>query len=194
MTKRRPSGHDLGASNHPRTVSNARPVAPGPGSDAETVPPRSKLRRRRGADIEPASGPLPGAAESGAGSLITWVARMRQAFVARDHEAALAAAQRVLALDSASEEARVIAATCRETVEEVLVALLGGQSAVFDIVAKGVLLRALKSEKRTRVLIVLVEIGFNVGEILDICGEMRVEALRVLDELVRNGTIAMRRR
>ncbi len=143
--------------------------------------------------MESSSSPMPDAAEWGADSLMTWVARMRDAFVARDHEAALVAAQRVLALDSASEEARVIAAKCRGTVEEVLVAVLGGPNATYEIAAKGVLARALESDRRTGILAVMIRSDFSLAEILEACGELRLEALRVMDELVRNGTVALRR-
>ena len=117
---------------------------------------------------------------------------MRQAFESCDHDTALAEAEGLLAAVPDDAEAKAIASRCRETVEEVLVALLGGEMTVFEVVVDGLLVQTLRHDPQTAVLVVLIESGFKLGEILDMCGERRVAALRVLDRLVRHGAVGRR--
>ncbi len=90
-----------------------------------------------------------------------------------------------------SDEARA-AATARQPSAEALVAQLGGLASVFEVPADDPCVRALKHDPRTAVLIALIESEFTLGEILDMCGNLWVEALDVLGDLVRGGAIRAR--
>ncbi len=114
---------------------------------------------------------------------------MRQSFEAGDHDGALAEADRLLAAVPDDAEALEIASRCRGTLEEVLFALLGGQRATFSVAANGQLLRALKQDERTAFLVRMIEEDFALGDLLEMCGPLKLEALRVLDELFRRGII-----
>ncbi len=118
--------------------------------------------------------------------------QMGEAFRTGEHYYALIEAERVLATVPDDPEALRIAARCRPAVEQVLLAVLGGDRARFGVEAWGHQLRALQTNSRTTVLIAMIDSGFSLGEILDTCGERRFEALRTLDTLLRCGSIRHR--
>jgi len=118
-----------------------------------------------------------------------WAVRMRQAFLANDHDAALQAAEQVLARDPQNEEAREFAARCGATVSEVLLAMLGGEGARFEVACSGPIARAFAADPSTSLLAVFIRSGFTLGEILETCGDRRLDVLRVLDRLVGRGVL-----
>lgn len=173
-----PSERKAICSIRPRRVPN--PAAPAAAQESEPLPTPAVDASGRYATSDPA--PSFRAAEPPRRS-------MRQAFLRGNHHAALIEAEKVLAAEPDDEEAASIAIRCRETEEEVLLAILGGPRARFWIEARGDKLRALETDRRSAVLMVMIKGGFTLGDILESCGEGRLRALCLLESLTRRGSI-----
>lgn len=119
------------------------------------------------------------------------IAAMRECFSFGDYAGALTMADVILATQSDNLLARDIRAKCRATLEDVYALRLGPLDRIPSIVTlpKKTGNRAIDS--RTGFLLSLIDGASTFEAILDVCGMPRLDALRILDDLVQRGSIAL---
>jgi hypothetical protein len=166
----------------------------------ESRAPSSDVRRKtwdRGAEpisVRPPADPMSGQyscldSEAQDSLVARRVRQMTRAYGAQKYEEALGCATRVLSIMPGHPHAIACADACSNNLERDYVACLGGMSIVLEIVVEGSLLRDLLRDPRTAFLVPLIDGELSLDEVLDHCGERRLDALRVLVELAQKGAI-----
>jgi hypothetical protein len=116
--------------------------------------------------------------------------RARRAF--GDHSAALDMAQKILLVDPGNLEAAGCAEECRFMVEQVLIAQLGSLDRVPILLVAPSKVRWMTLDHRAGFVMSLIDGASSIELILDVSGMPRLDALRMLQELVDQGVVEVR--
>jgi hypothetical protein len=120
------------------------------------------------------------------------VMEMRERLAMGDHAGSLALAELILLSDPDNLDAAECGEDCRRSLETALIDRLGSllRVPVLAIPRTQLLARAL--DHRAGFLLSLVDGSSTLEMILDVCSMPEMDALRLVDELVRTGILALR--
>jgi hypothetical protein len=119
-------------------------------------------------------------------------AEMRECFGLGDYAGALERAEAILAESPRDGEATRVAADCRETLTELYEGKLGALDRVPFVVVAREELRWLAIDHRAGFLLSHVDGVSSLETILDVSGMPRLDALRILVELVQKRVVSLR--
>src|SRR5262249_41275404 len=111
--------------------------------------------------------------------------------LARDYKAALVVAEEILADDPSNLDAREAMLRCQSEMEDLYVKRLGALSQVPAVAVAPAEIPSLALNHRSGFILALVDGVSTLEMILDVCGMSRLEALRVLLELVQSGILTL---
>jgi hypothetical protein len=120
------------------------------------------------------------------------VAEMRERFSLGDYTGALEMAELLLAEEPGNLEAAECGENCRTVLEGMFAARLGPLDRVPMVVVPRTQMRWLSIDHRAGFILSLVDGSSSVEMILDVCGMPRLDALRILHELVQQKIVAFR--
>lgn len=140
-------------------------------------------RERSGLDL--ASEPPPAAVEDPAGR------ELRDRYAVGDFTGALVIAESILELDGENLEAKRYAQSCRDVLMQMYAARLGSLDQVVSVAIPPDQIRWLSLDHRAGFLLSLVDGYSSVDELLDICGMPRLDALRIMYQLLEQRVIAV---
>jgi hypothetical protein len=115
--------------------------------------------------------------------------RMRDAFDAGDFDGALMTAEELISYDPGDTQAVRYALACRSILEQMYLGVLGEPRAIPVTCASAAVLDELGRDPRKGFLLTLMDGVSTVGEIVDLCGSRRLDALRMLVDLVESGVV-----
>ncbi len=118
------------------------------------------------------------------------IAAMRACFSFGDYAGALTMADLILLGQPDNLLAREIRANCRTTLEDVYALRLGPLDRVPVVVMLPKLDPQRAIDSRTGFLLSLIDGSSTLEAILDVCGQPRLDALRLLDDMVQRGIVA----
>jgi hypothetical protein len=118
--------------------------------------------------------------------------RMRDKQAAGDYSGALDCAEQLLATDPGEEEASRCRLRCRDVLTQMLTARLSPLSQRPEVAVAASQLRWLSLDHRAGFVLSLVDGSSSVDEILDASGMPRLEALKLVVELVSERLIVLR--
>jgi hypothetical protein len=179
-----------GSSPSVLSVANARaPSAP-------SVPaPGHPLRKPSPTSIEAAvlgalsSSPAPDITER---TIEDPVAEMRERFSLGDYTGALEMAELILADEPDNLEAAECGENCRSVLENMYAARLGPLDRVPTVVVPRTQMRWLSMDHRAGFVLSLIDGTSSVEMILDVCGMPKLDALRILQELVQQKVVSFK--
>lgn len=161
-----------------------------------TITNEDELERARVASIELMATPLPVPATAYAPVTIARAddpeADMRERFSVGDFAGALEAAEKVLAATPAHADADRIAKACRESLAALYESKLGSFDRVPFVVVAREELKFLALDHRAGFLLSHVDGVSTLETILDVSGMPRLDAMRILVELVQKRVVALR--
>jgi hypothetical protein len=175
----------------PSALSIADARSPSSGTHEAVVPPRSVTPT----SIEAA---VLGAIGSSAGPEITErtiedpAAEMRERFSLGDYTGALEMSELILAEEPGNLEAAECGENCRSVLEQMYAARLGPLDRVPMVVVPRTQMRWLSMDHRAGFILSLIDGSSSVDLILDVCGMPKLDALRILQELVQQKVVAFR--
>jgi hypothetical protein len=175
----------------PTALAIADALAPSSGTHPAVVPPRSVTPT----SIEAA---VLGAIGSSAGPEITErtiedpAAEMRERFSLGDYTGALEMSELILAEEAGNLEAAECGENCRSVLEQMYAARLGPLERVPMVVVPRTQMRWLSMDHRAGFILSLIDGSSSVDLILDVCGMPKLDALRILQELVQQKIVAFR--
>jgi hypothetical protein len=175
----------------PSALSIADARSPSSGTHTAVVPPRSVTPT----SIEAA---VLGAIGSSAGPEITErtiedpAAEMRERFSLGDYTGALEMSELILAQEADNLEAAECGENCRSVLEQMYAARLGPLDRVPMVVVPRTQMRWLSMDHRAGFILSLIDGSSSVDLILDVCGMPKLDALRILQELVQQKIVAFR--
>jgi hypothetical protein len=120
------------------------------------------------------------------------VAEMRERFSLGDYTGALEMSDLILADEPGNLEAAECGENCRTVLEGMFAAKLGALSRVPMVVVPRTQMRWLSIDHRAGFVLSLVDGSSSVDMILDVCGMPKLDALRILHELVQRKIVAFR--
>ncbi|HTQ41792.1 MAG TPA: hypothetical protein VMI75_03475 [Polyangiaceae bacterium] len=120
------------------------------------------------------------------------VAEMRERFSLGDYTGALEMAELILAEEPGNLEAAECGENCRTVLENMFAARLGPLDRVPMVVVPRTQMRWLSIDHRAGFVLSLIDGSSSVEMILDVCGMPRLDALRILHELVQQKIVAFR--
>jgi len=120
------------------------------------------------------------------------IAEMRERFSLGDFTGALEMAELLLAEEPGNLEAAECGENCRTVLEGMFAARLGPLDRVPLVVVPRTQMRWLSIDHRAGFILSLVDGSSTVEQILDVCGMPRLDALRILHELVQQKVVAFR--
>jgi hypothetical protein len=120
------------------------------------------------------------------------IAEMRERFSLGDYTGALEMAELLLAEEPGNLEAAECGENCRTVLEGMFAARLGPLDRVPMVVVPRTQMRWLSIDHRAGFILSLVDGSSTVEQILDVCGMPRLDALRILHELVQQKIVAFR--
>jgi hypothetical protein len=120
------------------------------------------------------------------------VAEMRERFSLGDYTGALEMAELILAEDATIIEAAECAENCRTVLEKMYAARLGPLTRTPTIAVPRSQLRWLSLDHRAGFVLSLIDGTSTVEMILDLSGMPRIDALRILLELVQQKVVALK--
>ncbi len=120
------------------------------------------------------------------------LAEMRERFSLGDYSGALEMAERVLSGDASSLEAAECGESSRAILEAMFAAKLGALDRVAAVIVPRTQMRWLSIDHRAGFVLSLVDGVSTVEMILDVSGMPRLDALRILYELVQQRIVALR--
>ena len=120
------------------------------------------------------------------------IAEMRERFSLGDYTGALEIAELMLAEDPGDAEAGQCAESCRGVLEGMFAARLGSLDRVPSVLVQRAQLRWLSIDHRAGFVLSLVDGSSTLEMILDVCGMPRLDAIRILHELVQQKVIALK--
>jgi hypothetical protein len=147
------------------------PPAPGPEALEAVLPTRGDMERSS------AESPM--------------LSELRGRYATGDFSGALEIAERILEASPENEEARRCAERCGEVLAQMYVARLGSTQRRLRIAVPADQIRWLSLDHREGFLLSLAESGSTVEEVLDMCGMPRLEALRILLDLLDQRVIGL---
>jgi hypothetical protein len=119
------------------------------------------------------------------------IGEMRERFSLGDYTGALEMAELLLTEDSDDLEAAACAESCRGVLESMYAARLGPLDRVPSVVVQRTQLRWLSIDHRAGFVLSLIDGTSNLEMILDVCGMPRLDAMRILNELVQQKIVAL---
>lgn len=119
-------------------------------------------------------------------------AEMRERFSLGDYTGALEMSELILAEEPGNLEAAECGENCRSVLEGMFTAKLGPLSRVPMVVVPRTQMRWLSIDHRAGFVLSLVDGSSSVDMILDVCGMPKLDALRILHELVQLKIVAFR--
>jgi hypothetical protein len=119
-------------------------------------------------------------------------AEMRERFSLGDYTGALEMAELILAEEPGNLEAAECGENCRSVLENMYAARLGPLDRVPMVVVPRTQMRWLSIDHRAGFILSLIDGSSTVDMILDVCGMPRLDALRILHELVQQKIVAFR--
>lgn len=120
------------------------------------------------------------------------VAEMRERFSLGDYTGALEMAELILAEEPGNLEAAECGENCRSVLENMYAARLGPLDRVPMVVVPRTQMRWLSMDHRAGFILSLIDGSSSVDMILDVCGMPKLDALRILHELVQQKIVAFR--
>jgi hypothetical protein len=176
------------------SIANARaPSTPSPAPRLPTPPPHSQGAPT---NIESAVlGAVGGSApdlDITEGSVENPVSEMRERFSLGDYTGALEMAELILAEDPANLEAAEFGENCRRVLEKMFSAKIGALDRVPIIIVPRTQMRWLSIDHRAGFILSLIDGTSSVEMILDVSGMPRLDALRILQELVQQRIVSLR--
>ncbi len=120
------------------------------------------------------------------------IAEMRERFSLGDYTGALEMAELILAEEPGNLEAAECGENCRTVLENMFAARLGPLDRVPMVVVPRTQMRWLSIDHRAGFVLSLIDGSSSVEMILDVCGMPRLDALRILHELVQQKIVAFR--
>jgi hypothetical protein len=120
------------------------------------------------------------------------IAEMRERFSLGDYTGALEIAELMLAEDPHDAEAGQCAASCRGVLEGMYAARLGSLDRVPTVLVQRAQLRWLSIDHRAGFVLSLIDGSSTLEMILDVCGMPRLDAIRILHELVQQKVVALK--
>jgi hypothetical protein len=177
------------SSNVPATTADAAPGASSSG------PPPASVRSLSPTSIEAAvlgaisASPAPEITER---TIEDPVAEMRERFSLGDYTGALEMAELILAEEPGNLEAAECGENCRSVLENMFSARLGPLERVPLVVVPRTQMRWLSMDHRAGFILSLIDGSSSVEMILDVCGMPKLDALRILHELVQQKIVAFR--
>ena len=120
------------------------------------------------------------------------VAEMRDRFSLGDYTGALEMAELLLAEDPSNLEAAECGENCRTVLQGMYSARIGPFERVPIVVVPRAQMRWLSMDHRAGFVLSLVDGSSTIDMILDVSGMPRLDALRILDELVQQKIVAFR--
>ncbi|MDP9149072.1 MAG: hypothetical protein M3O36_03900 [Myxococcota bacterium] len=119
-------------------------------------------------------------------------AEMRERFSLGDYTGALEIADLLLAEEPGNPEATDCREHCRSVLEKMYTARLGPLDRVALVTVPRAQMRWLSMDHRAGFVLSLIDGSSTVEMILDVCGMPRLDALRILQELVQHKIVAFR--
>jgi hypothetical protein len=119
-------------------------------------------------------------------------AEMRERFSLGDYTGALEMAELILAEEPGNLEAAECGENCRTVLENMFSARLGPLERVPMVVVPRTQMRWLSMDHRAGFVLSLIDGSSSVDMILDLCGMPKLDALRILHELVQQKIVAFR--
>jgi hypothetical protein len=120
------------------------------------------------------------------------IAEMRERFSLGDYTGALEMAELILAEEPGNLEAAECGENCRSVLENMFAARLGPLERVPMVVVPRTQMRWLSMDHRAGFILSLIDGSSSVDMILDVCGMPKLDALRILHELVQQKIVAFR--
>jgi hypothetical protein len=120
------------------------------------------------------------------------IAEMRERFSLGDYSGALEMAELILAEEPGNLEAAECGENCRTVLENMFSARLGPLNHVPMVVVPRTQMRWLSIDHRAGFILSLVDGSSTFEMILEVCGMPRLDALRILHELVQQKIVAVR--
>jgi hypothetical protein len=120
------------------------------------------------------------------------IAEMRERFSLGDYTGALEIAELMLAEDPDDEAASQCAESCRGVLESMYAARLGSLDRVPSVLVQRTQLRWLSIDHRAGFVLSLIDGSSTLEMILDVCGMPRLDAIRILHELVQQKIVALK--
>jgi hypothetical protein len=128
-----------------------------------------------------------GAGEAGASAL----GHMKDRYAMGDFSGALVIAEEILANDPADLEAPRYAQSCRDVLTQMYSARLGSLDRVVAVAVPSDQIRWLTLDHRAGFLLSLIDGGITADQILDISGMPRLDALRIMYQLLDQRVISL---
>jgi len=119
------------------------------------------------------------------------IAEMRERFSLGDYTGALEMAELLLTEDPADAEAEACAENCRAVLEGMYAARLGPLDRVPSVAVQRTQLRWLSIDHRAGFVLSLIDGSSTLEMILDVCGMPKLDAMRILHELVQQRIVAL---
>jgi len=119
-------------------------------------------------------------------------AEMRERFSLGDYTGALEMSELILAEEPGNLEAAECGENCRTVLEGMFAAKLGPLDRIPMVVVPRTQMRWLSIDHRAGFILSLVDGSSSVDMILDVCGMPKLDALRILHELVQRKIVAFR--
>jgi hypothetical protein len=119
-------------------------------------------------------------------------AEMRERFSLGDYTGALEMSELILAEEPGNLEAAECGENCRSVLENMYAARLGPLDRVPMVVVPRTQMRWLSMDHRAGFILSLIDGSSSVDLILDVCGMPKLDALRILQELVQQKIVAFR--
>jgi hypothetical protein len=120
------------------------------------------------------------------------VAEMRERFSLGDYTGALEMSELILAEEPGNAQAAECGANCRSVLENMYAARLGPLERVPLVVVPRAQMRWLSMDHRAGFILSLIDGQSSVDMILDVSGMPKLDALRILHELVQQKIVAFR--
>jgi hypothetical protein len=120
------------------------------------------------------------------------IAEMRTRYSLGDYTGALEIAELMLAEDPNDREAAECAESCRGVLESMYAARLGPLDRVPTVLVQRAQLRWLSIDHRAGFVLSLIDGSSTLEMILDVCGMPRLDAIRILHELVQQKIVALK--
>ncbi len=149
--------------------------------------------RAVGAELPDPSPPLePDSPELSEHTIDNPLREMSERFASGRYSDALELAELILTAEPGNLEAAECGEDCRSTLEARLVSKLGSVDRIPTLLMQPSQMRWLSIDHRAGFILSLTDGVSSVELILDVCGMAKLDALRILDELVRQKVIALR--
>jgi len=120
------------------------------------------------------------------------MAEMRERFSLGDYSGALEMSELILAEEPSDLEAAECGENCRSVLEQMYAARLGPLERVPMVMVPRTQMRWLSMDHRAGFILSLIDGSSSVDLILDVCGMPKLDALRILQELVQQKIVAFR--